>query len=340
MKTNTSEAGLEEAILRAMTGRTDSLSPLHPATETAVPVADGTGWLLGDPSHYDREYAVDLVQLRGFLSTTQGPLVEALSLATDGPTRRKFLARLQGEITGRGIIEVLRKGIKHGAHDVSLFYGTPTPGNTKAEERFALNRFSVSRQLKYSKTQTGLALDLCLFINGLPIATFELKNSLTKQTVADAVQQYQRDRDPRELIFQFGRCLVHFAVDDHEVRFCTKLAKKGSWFLPFNQGWKDGAGNPPNPGGLKTDFLWKEVLKPTGLTNIIETMRRLSRIRIKRPARRSVPKSSHASTNCTSLKNFLPMPINTVPASGISFSTRQAAVSRTRSLGYLISLWA
>ena len=101
------------------------------------------------------------------------------------------------------------------------------------------------------------ALDLGLFINGLPVATFELKNSLTKQTVADAIEQYKRDRDPREPLFAFGRCIVHLAVDDSEVRLCTQLTGKGSWFLPFNKGWNDGAGNPPNPDGLKTDYLWK-----------------------------------------------------------------------------------
>ncbi len=108
-------------------------------------------------------------------------------------------------------------------------------------------------------------------MNGLPVATFELKNSLTKQTVADAVQQYRRDRDPRERLFEFGRCVAHFAVDEHEVRFCTHLKGKGSWFLPFNKGWNDGAGNPPNPDGLKTDYLWKEVLTRHGLTDILES---------------------------------------------------------------------
>jgi type I restriction enzyme R subunit len=153
---------------------------------------------------------------------------------------------------------------------VELFYGTPSPGNRRAEERFDANCFSVTRQLKYSRDETQRALDLALFINGLPIATFELKNSLTKQTVADAVQQYQRDRDPRELLFQFGRCMVHLAVDDQEVRFCTHLTGKASWFLPFNQGWNDGAGNPPNPNGLKTDYLWKRILTRDGLTDILE----------------------------------------------------------------------
>ena len=104
----------------------------------------------------------------------------------------------------------------------------------------------------------------------MPVATFELKNSLTKQTVEDAVQQYKRDRDPRERLFEFGRCVVHFAVDDHEVRMCTQLKGKASWFLPLNQGWNDGAGNPPNPDGLKTDYLWKRILTREGLTDILE----------------------------------------------------------------------
>ena len=267
---DTSERGLEALIVRAMTGRTDVLSPAHLATDTAVPVAGGTGWLLGDATHYEREYCVDLIQLRGFLLATQEPLVEALSLRTDGPTRRQFLARLQGEISKRGVIDVLRHGVKHGPHHIDLFYTTPTPGNVKAQERYAANRFSVTRQLRYSRDETQRALDLGLFINGLPVATFELKNSLTKQTVQDAVEQYMRDRDSRERLFELGRCCVHFAVDDHEVRFCTHLKGKGSWFLPFNQGWNDGAGNPPNPDGLKTDYLWKRSLTRDGLTDILE----------------------------------------------------------------------
>ena len=103
-----------------------------------------------------------------------------------------------------------------------------------------------------------------------PVATFESKNSLTKQTVQDAVEQYMRDRDAREKLFEFGRCVVHFAVDDHEVRFFTHLKDKFSWFLPFNLGWNDGAGNPPNQDGLKTDYLWRRILTRDGLTDILE----------------------------------------------------------------------
>jgi type I restriction enzyme, R subunit len=270
MTTDTSERGLEDLIVRAMTGRTDLLSPEHVATESSAPVAGGTGWLLGDPHHYDRDYCVDLVQLRGFVMATQEGLLDSLSLATDGPTRRSFLARLQGEISKRGTIDVLRNGIKHGPHQVDLFYGTPSPDNPAAIELYARNRFSVTRQLRYSKDETALALDVCLFVNGLPVATFELKNSLTKQTVDDAVRQYQRDRDQREKLFELGRSVVHFAVDDAEVRFCTHLTGKSSWFLPFDRGWNEGAGNPPNPDGLKTDYLWKQSLTPRGLTEILE----------------------------------------------------------------------
>ncbi|MGH8531826.1 MAG: type I restriction endonuclease, partial [Gammaproteobacteria bacterium] len=270
MKTDTSERGLERLICTALTG-----SPCDPDTGPAESVRErpaiyGAGWIGGAPEHYDREYCVDLAQLSAFLRETQPQAADALDLRQDGPTRRKFLARLQGEITKRGTIDVLRHGIRHGPHHLDLLYGRPSPGNAKAQGRYAANRFSVTGQLRYSRDETQLALDLGLFINGLPVATFELKNSLTKQTVEDAVQQYKRDRDPREKLFEFGRCVVHFAVDDHEVRFCTHLNGKASWFLPFNLGWNDGAGNPPNPNGLKTDYLWKRILTRDGLTDILE----------------------------------------------------------------------
>ncbi len=140
----------------------------------------------------------------------------------------------------------------------------------RARQRFDQNRFTVVRQLRYSRDETMRALDIGLFINGLPIFTFELKNRLTKQTVSDAMEQYRRDRNPREKIFEFARCAAHFAVDENEVYFCTHLKGKASWFLPFNRGWNGGAGNPPNPNGIKTDYLWREVLTRTSLTNILE----------------------------------------------------------------------
>jgi type I restriction enzyme R subunit len=269
MKTDTSEKGLETLIVADMTGRKEAKT-FGGFAEEPEPFVGLHKWLLGDPKAYDRAWTVDLVQLRTFIAATQPPLLRAFDLDNDSPARQKFLARLQGEIGKRGVIDVLRNGLKHGQHDVDLFYSTPSPGNLKAVERFALNRFSVTRQLRYSRDDTAHALDMALFINGLPIATFELKNSLTKQTVEDAVEQYKRDRDPREKLFEFGRCMVHFAIDDAQVKFCTHLKGKASWFLPFNKGWNDGAGNPPNPTGLKTDYLWRDILTPQGLTDIIE----------------------------------------------------------------------
>jgi type I restriction enzyme R subunit len=270
MTTDTSEKGLEALIVSQMTGRSVGQSSGTEFDDEPEPFVGLHNWLLGNPKDYDRAWTVDLDQLTAFLVATQPALVTAFDLGADSPTRQKFFARLQGEIGKRGIIDVLRKGIKHGPHDITLFYPSPTPGNPRAARRFALNRFSVTRQLRYSRDETARALDLALFINGLPIVTFELKNSLTKQTVEDAIEQYKRDRDPREKLFEFGRCMAHFAVDDHEVRFCTRLRGKDSWFLPFNKGWNDGAGNPSNPDGLKTDYLWKEILAPRSLTEILE----------------------------------------------------------------------
>ncbi len=269
MTTDTTEKALEALIVADLTG---SRTVRDPGGVSLVPdpYVGFHNWLLGDPASYDRAWTVDLDQLRRFIEASQPVLATAFDLENDSPVRQKFLARLQGEITKRGVIDVLRHGLKHGAHDAVLFYGTPSIGNRRAGEHFAMNRFTVTRQLRYSREDTAHALDLALFINGLPVATFELKNSLTKQTAADAVEQYKRDRDPREKLFEFGRCIVHFAVDDAQVMFCAKLEGKRSWFLPFNRGWNDGAGNPPNPGGLKTDYLWKQVLSPLGLTDIIE----------------------------------------------------------------------
>ena len=273
MPTDTSEKGLESLIVAALTGDKGSTSESNALHESA-PALGGEGYVQGDPRDYLRDYAVDWAKLYLFLQTTQPKAVEQLGLGFDGPKRQQFLARLQGEITKRGTINILRTGVKHGPVTLELFYGTPSPGNALAQARFESNLFSVTRQLRYSVRADGhppqLALDLCLFINGLPVITFELKNRLTKQTVDDAIRQYQRDREPRELLFQFGRCVAHLAVDDQEVRMCTHLKGKASWFLPLNKGWNDGAGNPPNPDGLKTDYLWKELLTKRGLTDILE----------------------------------------------------------------------
>ena len=268
--TDTSERALETRIVGILTGKGHC-----PLTSVGVHETSGTystSWISGDPAEYDRAYCVDLKQLSAFLQTTQPEVAAAFSLDQDNNTRRQFLNRLKNQIRDRGIIDVLRKGISHqSAQHIDLFFGTPTPGNASAEQRYAQNRFSVTRQLRYSNDNKQLALDLALFINGLPIITFELKNSLTKQTVDDAVQQYRTSRNHREDLFYVGRCAVHFAADEQEVQFCTQLSGKTSVFLPFNKGRADGgAGNPVNLNGLRTDYLWQDILTPADLTDIIE----------------------------------------------------------------------
>ncbi len=289
MTTDISEKGLETLIMVQMTG-TDGLAPVPEHVLSEMPLSTGNGWFAGNPKDYDRTQALDVPQLFHFLQATQPEKFKKLGIADPKDVkdiaRLKFLARLSNEIGKRGLIDVLRRGVSDGALNFDLFYGTPSPGNAKSAALFAKNRFIVIRQLRYSTDETRRALDLCLFINGLPVATFELKNSLTKQTVDDAVEQYRRDRDPREKLFQFGRCVVHFAVDDAEVAMCTELRGKGSWFLPFNRGWNDGAGNPPNPEGLKTDYLWKEILTPQGLTNILENYAQIIEIKNERTGRK------------------------------------------------------
>lgn len=268
-KTDTSERWFEARIVRGLTG-VPQPEYSHELAPTDFAATDN-GYVQGKPTDYNRDVALDVVQLLAFLQTTQPDAVETLELAVEGIKRTQFLHRLQGEITRRGVVDVLRKGVSHGPVHVDLYKLLPTPGNANAAESFSKNIFSVTRQVRYSN-DSGNELDMVIFINGLPVLTFELKNSLTKQTLADAIVQYQTTRSPQELLFQLGRCVAHIAVDDSEVAFCTELKGKASWFLPFNQGWNSGAGNPPNHStGIKTDYLWKDVLIKESLANIIES---------------------------------------------------------------------
>ena len=237
MRSDTSERGLERLICTGLAG--DPCDPPAEGTVADPPAGyGGVGSSGGNFNDYDREYGVDLVQLAAFLRGTQPEVAEALALAEDGTTRRAFLTRLQGEIAKRGTIDVLRNGIKHGALNLDLFYGTPSAHNPQAQERFEQNRFTVTRQLRYCPDEAQRALDIGLFINGLPVFTFELKNSLTKQTAADAVLQYQRDRNPREKLFEFGRChhqldvvrrLRLLSVRDLDTGAATQLKSQESW---------------------------------------------------------------------------------------------------------------
>jgi type I restriction enzyme, R subunit len=261
------------------------------ALETLI--VDGlcaNGWKRGNNADYKPEFALDLEQLRSFIRETQPALEIALDLASDTPTRKKFLDRLVKEITNRGVIDVLRNGVKHGPHDVTLFYGAPSRGNAAATAKNEANRFTVVRQLHYSVAKPALSLDVCLMVNGLPVVTMELKNNLTKQSVRDAVEQYKTDRDPRELLFAFKRAMVHFAIDDREVEFCTKLDGKASWFLPFNQGFNDGAGNPPNPNGVMTAYLWEQILTRESFTDILENYAQVVEQEVRDPKTKKVRK--------------------------------------------------
>lgn len=250
MPTNVTEKSLEDIIVNYL--------------------VQNNGYEQGVNADYNREYAIDEKRLFRFLQATQPKEMLKLGLPGNDLQRTKFFNRLQSEILKRGIVDVLRKGIKDGPIHLDLFYLTPSEKNIQAQEHFQQNIFSVIRQLQYSPTATRCALDLALFINGLPILTCELKNTISGQNVEDAVEQYKTDRNPREAIFQFKRCLVHFAIDDQQVKFCTKLNSQKSWFLPFNKGFNDGAGNPPNPSGIKTDYMWKDIFTKNQLTNIIE----------------------------------------------------------------------
>ena len=248
--TNTKESGIEALIVKWLVKQ--------------------NGYEEGSNDDYNKEYAIDETRLFRFLQDTQPEQMERLGVFQSDQKKRHFLNRLQGELAKRGIIDVLRNGIKVYPADLIMFYLTPTENNQKQKEMYEKNIFSVTRQLRYSQDAGKLALDLCIFINGLPVITMELKNQLTKQNTDDAVKQYKTDRDPRELLFSFKRCMVHFAVDDARIKFCTKLAGKDSWFLPFDKGYNDGAGNPPNPDGIMTDYLWKDILTKEKLTLIIE----------------------------------------------------------------------
>ena len=248
--TNTKENGLESLIVKWL--------------------VEQNGYEEGSNADYNKEYAVDETRLFRFLQDAQPKEMDKLGVFTSDTKKRQFLNRLSGEIAKRGIIDVLRNGVKVYPADLIMFYLTPTENNEQARIMYEKNIFSLTRQLRYSQDAGKLALDVCLFINGLPVITMELKNQLTKQNTENAVRQYKKDRDFHDLLFSFKRCMVHFAVDDATIQFCTKLAGKDSWFLPFNKGYNDGAGNPPNPDGLMTDYLWKDILTKRKLSRIIE----------------------------------------------------------------------
>ncbi len=230
---------------------------------------------------YNRTECVDEELLFQFLEETQPKEVAKLKQSHGSNFRQRILYIVNRKIKDEtvvnekclgGIINLLRTEITDGNTGIKLklFYDKPVSNlNTQDAELYKKNIFSVTRQVHFSN-QNEKSLDLMVFINGLPVITFELKNELTKQNVKDAIKQYKTTRDPKEELFRLARCLVHFAVDTEQVWMCTHLKGDNSFFLPFNKGNNNGAGNPPNLFGIKTDYLWKEILTKESITNIIQ----------------------------------------------------------------------
>ncbi|HEY6218695.1 MAG TPA: type I restriction endonuclease, partial [Gemmatimonadaceae bacterium] len=186
--------------------------------------------------------------------------------------REQFLKRLASEMQRAGALDVLREGIKDSGCKFRLAYFRPASGlNEETRRLHAANLFSVIRQLRYSERNAS-CLDLVLFLNGIPIFTAELKNPLNGQDVEDAIRQYETDRDPREPLLAYGRCLAHFAVDPDLVYVTTQLARQGTRFLPFNQGRFGGAGNPPvspTRKGYATAYLWEETWSRDSVLDLV-----------------------------------------------------------------------
>lgn len=227
------------------------------------------GYCIGNPADFDREFAIDGKLFWQFLEATQP---KELAKLKDRPNwQRLLLERLNKKIKKDSVLAVLKKGLDIDDAHFDLLYRQPYNDlNPEVVANFAANIFSVTRQVHYSESDTFKSVDMVLFVNGLAISTLELKNPWTGQNVHNAVKQYRTDRDPHEPLFEFGRCLVHFAVDPDEAYMCAQLAGNDSNFLPFNKGFNFGKGNPVNPKGHKTAYLWEDILPRRSLTNIIE----------------------------------------------------------------------
>jgi type I restriction enzyme R subunit len=247
--------------------------------------SDIVGWLCahggyseGAESHYDRMLCIDTAELFAFIGATQAKTWDQLVLRHGGDpekAQQKFLSRVSQALDKDGTVRVLRRGVEDQGLTIRLMYSRPASGmNASLAELYGKNRLTVTRQLHYSLTNNN-SLDLCLFVNGIPVATAELKNPLNGQTVTDAINQYKSaQRDPKELLLG-RRALVHFAVDPHLAYMTTRLAGNGTQFLPFNQGSNPGKlscgqGNPPNPAGYQTSYLWERVWQYDAWIDILD----------------------------------------------------------------------
>ena len=223
-------------------------------------LSDG-GYIKSLPSNFDPVLGLDTAELFAFIGATQPTEWEQL-LGRYGndpdAAQRGFAKRLAKELDDKGTVEVLRHGVSDHLVTIRLAYFKPAHGLTeRLLALYAANRPTVTRQLAYEAAVHN-TLDLVLLVNGIPTATAELKNPLTNQNIEHAIKQYRSDRDPRNVTLS-RRALVHFAVDPDRVAMTTKLAGQQTLFLPFNLGHDGGAGNPPNPVGHRTSYLWERV---------------------------------------------------------------------------------
>ncbi|MBP9758704.1 type I restriction endonuclease subunit R [Candidatus Dojkabacteria bacterium] len=222
-------------------------------------------------SDYDKANCIDFGLLVEFLQNTQPEKVEKLRNIYKELFDRNFSYRLNQQIKLKGVVEVLRKGIEDMGVQFTLMYPHPSSSkNPNAQEQYNQNITSIIRQVHFSQ-QSNESVDLVIFVNGIPVLTIELKNPLSGQTYQDAIWQYRYDRSPKEELFTFTRCMVHFAMDSEQVYMCTKLDGEKSVFLPFNKGNNEQAGNPENPSGYRTAYMWEEIFQKDSLINIIES---------------------------------------------------------------------
>jgi len=230
-----------------------------------------SGYVKGNPDDYNKEFAIDTKLLFEFLEDTQPEKMERLRDIYKDQYQFKILSRLNRELNNRGMIDVLRHGIKDYGVYLDLAYFKPASKlNEEMVKLYEKNRISVTRQVRYS-TKNDKSIDMLICVNGLPVAVIELKNPITGQTYEDAIMQYKKDRSPNELLFQFKkRAIVFFAVDTEEIYMTTKIAGEKTFFLPFNKGCEGGKGNPENPNGYKTAYLWEEILQKDSLIDIIK----------------------------------------------------------------------
>ena len=279
MVTNTKENALEACIERHLTGGVSVMpSPGGPISDDVgvYQTSKGAGYLRGKSTDFNSEFAIDEGKFWQFLESTQAAELAKLHYKPDW--KRQILERLHRKLKKDGILAVLKKGLDVDNAHFTLLYRLPYNDlNPDVTAKFESNVFSVTRQVYFSSVDQK-SVDMVVFLNGLPLATLELKNPWTGQNVNQAKKQYRDDRDPKETLFNFKRCLVHFAVDPDEVWMTTKLDGKSTYFLPFNKGLPNGQGkgNPVNPNGHKSAYLWQEILTRHSLSNIIEHYAKLT----------------------------------------------------------------